>query len=235
MLKFCCPRRKRIEMDDTTFYNSHFSKLKHMSLRIIRYNWQNTPLEIALDALSQIESTWHCLVTASLQLVQQNEICENLCRAYDLFTKCKERIQHRINQITTAKCEVEKYKFQLPPDKMAPNQKIAPAAIPMVQIPLPIVIDLMRSNGSSAVRDDANIFVNDLPQAIVNANGAVCVRCSKQIKSVNFVKCTNCETTSHFGCLRKAKLLKAKANIPIWKCQSCLKCQCCTGTCKLVR
>lgn len=215
-------------MKDIRLDTSHFVRLEHMSLGIIRYNWQNTPLEIALDALRQIESTWHCLVTVSLQLVQQNEITSgNLCRAYDLFIKCKECIQHRIDQITAAGCEVKEHKnnFKSPtPDKMPKHQRRATAVIPMVQIPLPIVIDLMRSNGSSAVRNgaDADIAKN-LPKAIMNANGSVCVRCSRAIKSANFVKCNNCETTGHFGCLRKAKLLKAKGDINLWKCQNCSK------------
>lgn len=230
-------------MDAVQSQNFHFSKLTHLSSRIVRFNWQKIPLGIAVNALREIEWTWHCFVQVNLKLWPQNDACrEKLCRAHETYVKCKNCIQSRISQITAAteatiKSEVKQCEPELAqqPETGAqqPNhERRALSGIPMVQIPMPIVVDFLRmqTNQRNHACQGARI-VNEQPAA----GGSDCMRCSKSIKNANFVNCSNCETKGHFGCLRKAKLLRSKGDTHRWRCQQCLTCYCCTGTFKSVK
>lgn len=234
-------KMEKFTADDVRCENFHFSRLQKMSSRIISYNWQNTPLEIALDALRQIDLTWHRFVTVNLKLVQQHDVgCDKLFTAHDLYIKCKNCVQHRINQIMAAS-DVQNLNHALSlhsRDKLPKHRRTASCDIPMVKIPIPIIVELLRENRSTRTENKRRMcentkILNEMPLPI-RISEIVCVCCSKRIKNTNFVKCTGCETNGHFGCLHRAKLVRKRADTRLWKCQKCLKCHRCAGTRQLV-
>lgn len=202
-------------MEDIQRRNFTFSMLEHMSSQIIEYNWQNTPIEIATDVRVQLEMTWYRLVAAVVKLAQQDNIdSEKFNRAHHLYVKCKNCIQRRINEIL-AENEVKKIKpksarpFQY---RMPKPAKIVPSAIPMVEIPISIVVDLLRRDNSPKGREIPNFDVKC---------EFTCEWCSKSIKQTHFVKCSNCDTRSHFGCLRRTRSMGKRIDTIRWKCQKC--------------
>lgn len=233
-------------MNDIRCQDFYFTKLKHMSSRVIGYNWSKTSLDIAMKALRQIEWTWRCFVTVYLKSMQDasGNSSEKLSIAHDLYMKCKDCIQHRIDEIMAA--TKTKGKNWLTPDHLFKHGKNTSSSVePMIKIPIPIVVDLLKDNnnnnvclsthikGKSRAHKDANV-VNEQQTALTKFE-FVCVRCTKPIKNTIPVDCNDCQAKSHFGCLRRAKLVRTLTDTLWWKCQKCLKCHCCDGTSKSVR
>lgn len=216
-----------------------------MSSRIIGNNWSNTSFEIAMKSLRQIEWTWRCFVTVYLKSVQNTSenSCGKFCIAHDLYMKCKDCIQHRIDEIMVATINNEKNRIKsnwLTPDQLFKHGKNTSSlsVVPMIKIPIPIVVDILKNNNNNCLsthrkgkrhqRKDANV-VNEL-QSVVTTLKFVCILCTKPIKNTMPVDCNDCQAKGHFGCLRRAKFVKTLTDTLSWKCSKCLKCHCCAAT-----
>lgn len=221
-------------MDDVQTHFIHFSIL---SARLNEFDWQNTPLEFTSHALEQLESTWLNYVTVNLKMLQQiGVVSDKFCEAHDMYIKSRYCIQRRIREIT-AKTSIKSETMECESVSISKHEKITPAVVPMVEIPIPIVVDLLRNIRLSTLDSKHHEFTNTVNgEPLIDIKlETVCVQCTKSIKTDQFVSCNSCGTKGHFGCLRRKKLLRKKADTLLWKCQKCLRCQCCHGTCNTVR
>lgn len=89
----------------------------------------------------------------------------------------------------------------------------------MVTIPMAIVIDLLKKDFRSPHKLKHTKQSTDAETKEMSSN---CFRCSKPITKANYVNCTKCWERGHFGCLRRAKLIKNKKDALQWKCRMCL-------------